>query len=86
MTRAGPERCSAAGFNGGGRGREPRCGRPSKTGKDEKNSSLEPPERSTAPPTPYLEPSETVWNLSPTELQESECVFSHGGCGKALEP
>ena len=51
MMTAGPERCSAAGFNSGGRGHEQRCGWPSEIGKDEKSSSLEPPERSIALPT-----------------------------------
>jgi len=48
VTRAGPERCSAAGFNSGGRGREPRRGRPSETGKDEKNSGASRKERNPA--------------------------------------
>lgn len=46
--RAGPERCSTAGFNGGGRGREPRCRRPSGNWKRREKLFSGASERSTA--------------------------------------
>ena len=46
--------------------------------------TLEPPERSATLPTASHEPSESVWDSSPTELQDNTCVH-HCGCGSTLQ-